>query len=38
MAGAGDAGARPALDEVAAGDEHLSDPHEASLFFAGLWR
>ena len=26
------------LDEVAAGDDIFSDPHEASLFFAGLWR
>lgn len=38
MAGAGDSQARPALDEVAAGDDIFSDPHEASLFFAGLWR
>ena len=31
-------GARPALEELAYGDDIFSDPHEASLFFAGLWR
>ncbi len=33
-----DSGARPALEEVAAQEDIFADPHEASLFFAGLWR
>lgn len=33
-----DSGARPALEEVAAREDIFADPHEASLFFAGLWR
>jgi flagellar protein FlgJ len=31
-------GARPALEDLAHSDDIFSDPHEASLFFAGLWR
>jgi peptidoglycan hydrolase FlgJ len=33
-----DTGARPALEDVAAQKDIFADPHEASLFFAGLWR
>lgn len=38
MAAQGESGTRPALEEIAARDDIFSDPHEASLFFAGLWR
>jgi flagellar protein FlgJ len=38
MAPQGESGTRPALEEIAARDDIFSDPHEASLFFAGLWR
>lgn len=38
MAAQADTAPRPALEDVAARDDIFSDPHEASLFFAGLWR